>query len=241
MSYVDLVEETICALVTAPGLAGISIVRVSGPRALEIVKKHCSFLPQEIESHRAYFGKFKSQGELIDECLITYFAHGRSFTGDETLELSLHGGYSCAHRVLTDLQLSGCRSAERGEFSFRAFYNGKIDLVQAEAIHSLIKSKSDLSRSQAIKQLSGRVSQKLNSIETQLIQILAQLEASIDFSTEDIEPYSFEKMKALLADTIPLVDELVAGYQKGRVLNEGLQVVLAGPQTQENPVSIMLF
>jgi tRNA modification GTPase len=232
MSYVDLVDETICALVTAPGLSGISVVRVSGPRALEIVKKHCSFLPEAPESHRAYFGKFKtlkdSSLELIDECLVTYFAQGKSFTGDETLELSLHGGHSCAHRVLSDLQLSGCRAAERGEFSFRAFYNGKIDLVQAEAIHSLIKSRSDLSRSQAIKQLSGRVSQKLNTIESQLIQVLAQLEASIDFSTEDIEPYSFEKMKELIATTLPLVEELVLGYEKGRILSEGLQVVLAG-------------
>lgn len=232
MSYVDLVDETICALVTAPGLSGISVVRVSGPRALELVKKHCSFLPAGIESHRVYFGKFKtlkdSTFELIDECLVTYFAQGKSFTGDETLELSLHGGHSCAHRVLSDLQLSGCRAAERGEFSFRAFYNGKIDLVQAEAIHSLIKSRSDLSRSQAIKQLSGRVSQKLNTIEAQLIQVLAQLEASIDFSTEDIEPYSFEKMKELLANTLPLVEELVLGYEKGRILSEGLQVVLAG-------------
>jgi tRNA modification GTPase len=232
MSYVDLVDETICALVTAPGLSGISVVRVSGPRALEIVKKHCSFLPEAIETHRAYFGKFKTFKqnalELIDECLVTYFAQGKSFTGDETLELSLHGGHSCAHRVLSDLQLSGCRAAERGEFSFRAFYNGKIDLVQAEAIHSLIKSRSDLSRSQAIKQLSGRVSQKLNTIESQLIQVLAQLEASIDFSTEDIEPYSFDKMKELLATTLPLVEELVLGYEKGRILSEGLQVVLAG-------------
>lgn len=232
MSYVDLVEETICALVTAPGLSGISVVRVSGPRAFEIVKKHCSFLPVTIESHRAYFGKFKTLKdatiELIDECLVTYFAQGKSFTGDETLELSLHGGHSCAHRVLSDLQLSGCRAAERGEFSFRAFYNGKIDLVQAEAIHSLIKSRSDISRSQAIKQLSGRVSQKLNTIEAQLIQVLAQLEASIDFSTEDIEPYSFEKMKELLATTLPLVEDLVLGYEKGRILSEGLQVVLAG-------------
>ncbi len=232
MKYVDLVEETICASVTAPGLSGISVVRVSGPRALEIVRKHCAFLPVTIESHRAYFGKFKSPigatDEVVDEGLVTYFAQGRSFTGDETLELSLHGGHSCAHRVLSDLQLSGCRAAERGEFSFRAFFNGKIDLVQAEAIHSLIKSRSDLSRSQAVKQLNGRVSQKLNIIETQLIQLLAQLEASIDFSTDDIEPYSFDKMTELLSSTLPLVEELVLGYQKGRILSEGLQIVLAG-------------
>ena len=92
MSYVDLVEETICALVTAPGLSGISVLRVSGPRSLEIVKKHCAFLPSAIESHRVYFGKFKARkdtsDEIIDECLVTYFAQGKSFTGDQTLEIS---------------------------------------------------------------------------------------------------------------------------------------------------------
>ncbi len=230
MGYVDLVDDTICALITTPGLSGISVIRVSGPRALEVVKKNCSFLPAQPESHRVYFGRFRSpQNELIDECLVTYFAEGKSFTSDQTLEISVHGGTSCADRTLSELMLGGCRAAERGEFSFRAFYNGKIDLVQAEAIHSLIKSRSDHSRAQAIQQLSGRVSKKLTKIENQLIQSLAQIEASIDFSTEDIEPYSLKKIQDLLILTKQDVDELVRGYQRGRVLNEGLQIILAGP------------
>lgn len=229
MSYVDLVDDTICALITTPGLSGISVIRVSGPRALEVVKKYCAFLPSQPESHRVYFGRLRSkQNEVIDECLVTYFAEGQSFTSDQTLEISVHGGISCADRTLSELMAGGCRAAERGEFSFRAFYNGKIDLVQAEAIHSLIKSRSDHSRAQAIQQLTGRVSQKLTGIEDRLIQALAQIEASIDFSTEDIEPYSLNKIQELLISVKKDVDELVRGYQRGRVIHEGLQIILAG-------------
>jgi tRNA modification GTPase len=229
MSYVDLVDDTICALITTPGLSGISVIRVSGPRALELVKKNCSFLPAQPESHRVYFGRFKSnKNEVIDECLVTYFAEGKSFTSDQTLEISVHGGITCADRTLAELLAGGCRAAERGEFSFRAFYSGKIDLVQAEAIHSLIKSRSDHSRAQAIQQLTGRVSQKLTNIEDRLIQALAQIEASIDFSTEDIEPYSLTRIQELLVSLKLDVDELVRGYQRGRIINEGLQIILAG-------------
>lgn len=227
--YVDLVDDTICALITTPGLSGISVVRVSGQRAFKTVKSLCLFLPKVPESHRVYFGKFRSlSGEVIDECLVSYFQKGKSFTGDETLEISVHGGVSCADRVLTELVNLGCRAAERGEFSFRAFYNGKIDLVQAEAIHSLIKSRNDLSRAQAVQQLGGRVSQKIHRIEEGLLHILAQIEASIDFSTEDIEPYSLEMMAQSLQSTCLLVQELVAGFSKGRRINDGLKIALAG-------------
>lgn len=229
MSYVDLVDDTICALITAPGLSGISVVRVSGATALEKVKKTCSFLPDNPESHRVYFGKIKSaEGEVIDECLVSFFQKGKSFTGDETLEISVHGGFACADRVLSELVSLGCRPAERGEFSFRSFYNGKIDLVQAEAIHSLIKSRNEISRSQAIQQLGGRVSQKIHQIEEGLLHILAQIEASIDFSTEDIEPYSLEMMATSLRATETLVVDLCSGFSKGRRINEGLKIALAG-------------
>jgi tRNA modification GTPase len=229
MSYVDLVDDTICALITTPGLSGISVVRVSGPGALNTVKKFCSFLPDDPESHRVYFGRFRSaDNEIIDECLVTYFAKGRSFTGDETLEISIHGGFSCSDRVLSELLSQGCRPAERGEFSFRSFYNGNIDLVQAEAIHSIIHSRSDLARSQALKQLTGSVSKAIEKIEQDLIHVLAQLEASIDFSTEDIEPYSLDKTKQLTVDILKRVQVLASGFKKGRVLNEGLNIVIAG-------------
>ena len=160
MAYIDLVDDTICALITTPGLSGISVVRVSGPNALRVSRQVCPFLKTTIESHRVYFGRLKSvTGDVIDEGLVTYFAQGQSLTGDECLEFSLHGGIACSERLLQELLSLGCRPAERGEFSFRAFYNGKIDLVQAEAIHSLIKSRNDVSRSQAIGQLTGHLSQ----------------------------------------------------------------------------------
>jgi tRNA modification GTPase len=229
MSYVDLVDDTICALITTPGLSGISVIRVSGTGAFDIVKKFCAFLPEEPESHRVYFGRFRSSGqEIIDECLLTYFAKGRSFTGDETLEISVHGGFSCSDRVLSELLSAGCRAAERGEFSFRSFYNGNIDLVQAEAIHSIIHSRSDLARSQALKQLTGSLSKSVDEIERDLIHVLAQLEASIDFSTEDIEPYSLNKTKQLTEDILSRVNRLAEGFKKGRVINEGLNIVIAG-------------
>ncbi len=229
MSYIDLVDDTICALITTPGLSGISVVRVSGKNALSISRKICPFLKSDVESHRVYLGRFKTaQGEIIDEGLVTYFAEGQSFTADETLEFSLHGGKACAEKLLQELLSLGCRAAERGEFSFRAFYNGKIDLVQAEAIHSLIKSRNDMARSQAVGQLTGVLSQQMDKIEQGLIHVLAQLEASIDFSTEDIEPYSLDKMKQSISEIHLQVEQMSSGFKKGRILTEGLKVVIAG-------------
>ncbi len=127
MSYVDVVEDTICALITAPGLSGISVIRVSGGLALSTAKRFCSFIPDQPESHKIYFGNFKKDSEIVDEVLVSFFEKGKSFTGDQTLEISTHGGFAAANRVLNELTNAGIRGAERGEFSFRAFYNGKID------------------------------------------------------------------------------------------------------------------
>lgn len=230
MSYVDLVDDTISSLITSPGLSGISVVRVSGPRALSITREFCKFIPVQPESHKIYFGNFKSQaGEVIDEVLVSFFSKGRSFTGDETTEISTHGGFAVVNRVLAELLSAGCRSAERGEFSFRAFYNGKIDMVQAEGVLSLINSRSENAREVAIQQLKGRLSSSLQILENQLIQIMAQLEASIDFSTEDIEPYSMEQISAALTESLSSCHRLRGSFKKGRVISQGLNAVLAGP------------
>jgi tRNA modification GTPase len=229
-SYIDLVDETICALITAPGPSGISVLRVSGPKALHYTKNHCSFLPESPESHKVYFGNFMGQdGELVDEVLVTYFAKGRSFTGDETLEVSTHGGFFPSHRALMELTLSGCRPAERGEFSFRSFYNGKIDLVQAEGILSIIESKSDSARSVAVRQLKGNLSEKIEGIEEGLINVLAQLEAAIDFSTEDIQPSSLTALSSQLSGLNHTVEELLLSYKRGKVIHDGVNIIIAGP------------
>lgn len=230
MSYVDLIDETICALITAPGPSGISVLRVSGPKALVYAKKHCSFIPDEPESHKVYFGNFKaSDGEIVDEVLVTYFKKGKSFTGDETIEISTHGGFFPSNRALMELTSSGCRPAERGEFSFRAFYNGKLDLVQAEGILSLINSKSDMARGLAVRQLKGNLSNSISEIEEGLIYVLAQLEAAIDFSTEDIQPASLVDVKNRFGSLDKKVQQLVASYKRGKVIHDGINIIIAGP------------
>ncbi len=229
-AYVDLVDDTICALITAPGKAGVSVHRISGPGALKISRKIIPSLPDPVETHRTYFVSLKDRsGELIDEALVTYFQDGKSFTGDETLEISTHGGHAVANKVLSELVHMGCRPAERGEFSFRAFYNGKLDLIQAEGILGLIHSDTEASRKMSLKQLKGSLSGKIHQVEETIIQVLAQLEASIDFSTEDIEPYSLAEMQALVEKAISYVAPLVESFQRGRVISEGLKVVICGP------------
>lgn len=229
-AYVDLVDDTICALITAPGKAGVSVHRVSGPGALKLSRKIIPSLPDPVESHRAYFVSLKDRaGDLIDEALVTYFQDGKSFTGDETLEISTHGGHAIANKVLVELVHAGCRPAERGEFSFRAFYNGKLDLVQAEGILGLIHSDTEAARKMSLKQLKGALSDKIHGIEETIIKVLAQLEASIDFSTEDIEPYSLTEMQTLVEKAILDVTPLVESFKRGRVISEGLKVVICGP------------
>jgi tRNA modification GTPase len=229
-SYIDLVDDTICALITAPGKAGVSVHRVSGPGALLISRKIIPSLPQLIESHRAYFVSLKDRsGELIDEALVTFFENGKSFTGDETLEISTHGGPAIANKVLAELVYFGCRPAERGEFSFRAFYNGRIDLVQAEGILGLVNSETEAARKMSLRQLKGKLSESLHIIEETIIRVLAQLEASIDFSTEDIEPYSLQEIQTLVDKGISDVSPLVESFKRGRVISEGLKVVICGP------------
>lgn len=228
--YIDQLEDTICALITAPGKAGVSVFRVSGSGALRLTQKLFPKLPASLESHRVYFSTaIDRESAPIDECLVAYFADGKSFTGDETLEISTHGGLAIANKLLSELVFVGCRPAERGEFSFRAFYNGKLDLIQAEAVLGLIHSETESARKMSLKQLKGKLSDQIIHIEDTIIKVLAQLEASIDFSTEDIEPYSIGEIQTLVDKAIADVTPLVLSFKRGRVVSEGLRVVICGP------------
>lgn len=230
MRFIDLIDETICAQITPQGQSGVAVLRLSGARSLSITRQLCSFLPDNIESHRVYYGFLKDKnGSSIDEVLVTYFARGRSFTGDESIEISCHGGFTSPHRILSELTQAGCRPAEKGEFTFRAFYNGKMDLVQAEGILSVIHSQTEKAREVALTHIKGQLSDELHTIEDGLISILAQLEASIDFSTEDIEPYSLQQIEALISLQRDRVQKLVDSYRSGKILKEGIKVLIAGP------------
>lgn len=222
--------DTICALSTPPGVGGIAVVRVSGDGSLEICRKICSFLPEAPSSHRVFYGIAKTADLAgpIDEVLVTYFAEGRSFTGEETIEVSCHGGPVMTSSLLKELVLSGARVARPGEFTYRAFMNGRIDLVQAESVLSLIESRSKQSARVALRQLQGHLSSDFGGIEDDLVWILAHLEAGIDFSTEGIELVSQPALLERIDSVLDVVSRLIGSYSQGRLLREGLEIALAG-------------
>ncbi len=225
--------DTICAVSTPSGIGGISVIRVSGPIAYSVTRALCGFLPERGESHRAYFGTLKSlktgtDGDAIDEVVVTYFQKGRSFTGEETTEISCHGSPSIARQILEELFLAGARAADRGEFTYRAFMNGRMDLVQAESVLSLIESQSRQSSQQALRQLQGHLSKQLEKIENDLIWCLAHIEASIDFSTEGLEVVEENVLLDKVLGLQKQIEKLVQSFQTGRILKDGFQLVLTG-------------
>lgn len=225
--------DTICALSTPAGVGGLAVVRVSGPQAVSLTRGLCSFLPQSPDSHRAYYGilmsmKSGTKREPIDEVVVTFFQKGRSFTGEDTIEISSHGSPQITKDILAELTLAGARPADRGEFTYRAFMNGRLDLVQAESVLSLIESQSKQSTQQALRQLQGNLSKDLEKIESDLIWCLAHIEASIDFSTEGLEVVDSNELLMKVKELRHQIGRLVDSYQAGRVLKDGYQLVLTG-------------
>ncbi|RYZ63252.1 MAG: tRNA uridine-5-carboxymethylaminomethyl(34) synthesis GTPase MnmE, partial [Proteobacteria bacterium] len=230
MLSIDRDTHTICAVSTPHGVGGISVLRISGPDSLEITREIASFLPLNIESHRVYFGTLRSPEfqDEIDEVLVTYFKKGHSFTGEEVLEISCHGNPHICQKILNELIAIGARAADRGEFTYRAFMNGRVDLVQAEGILSLIESQSDKAMKLSLRQLKGQLSQRLESIENEITWLMAHLEAGIDFSTEGLDLVS----DAVVTEKLTIIEsglqKLVNTYQSGRILRDGVRVALAG-------------
>ena len=224
-----LSEDTICALSTPPGHGGIAVIRVSGSKAFNIARAVCPFLPEKLESHKVYFGLAKDRSmQEIDEVVVTCFAEGRSFTGEETAEISCHGSPILALNIINELIHSGARTARNGEFTYRAFMNGRLDLVQAESVLSLIQSQSKPAAKIALRQLQGDLSKDFLEVEDGLVWMLAHLEASIDFSTEDIEVVSAADLIKRGAGLQERIEKMLDSYRHGRIIRSGLQVALVG-------------
>lgn len=222
-------RQTITAVATPAGVGGISVIRLSGPEALSIVRRIFR-LPEQIESHRVYYGSLRDpqDGREIDEVLLTWFSEGRSFTGEPTAEISCHGSPIICQEILRVLIEQGAMAADRGEFTYRAFMNGRIDLVQAESVLSLIESRSAESRRQSLRQLRGDLSKALGLLENDLVWCGAHIEAGIDFSTEDIDVVELEKLRARLRGVQEGLESLASSYRSGRALKEGIFVALVG-------------
>ncbi len=223
-------RDTIVAVSTAPGIGGIAVIRLSGNDALQILKKCWKGADlDEIVSHTAHLGKIiNPNGDILDEVVITYFKGPKSFTGEDVVEISCHGSRWIQREIVNLLTESGARPAAPGEFTQRAFMNGRLDLAQAEGVIDLISSSSRAAHRLAMQQTSGRFSGYLNSLREQLIDLASLLELELDFSEEDVEFADREKLRSITADTLATLRKLAKSYATGKVLKEGIPVVIAG-------------
>ncbi len=219
--------ETIAALATAPGEAGIAIIRISGSDAVIVAEKVFSKKVSTLKSHTAYYGKIVVDNQVIDDVLLLVMRSPRSFTGEDTVEIQCHGGL-VAKKVLEVVIQAGAKAASPGEFSFKAFINGKMDLAQAEAIQTKIGAKNEIALSLAQEQLEGRLSQKIRSFQAQLTDIAAIFEAWVDFPEEDLEFAPFEEVIATLKAVMKELSTLITTFEQGKVINEAVKVSLIG-------------
>lgn len=223
--------ETIAAISTPFGEGAIALIRLSGAQAGALAGQlfHGRRAVAEMESHRQYFGVLQTPaGEKLDEVLLAVHRAPASYTGEEVVEISCHGGVLVSRRILQTLLQLGARSAQPGEFTQRAFLNGKMDLTQAEAVMDLIHAQTDLALRAAHAQLEGRLGQRMMELRERMVGILAHLEAFIDFPEEDISPDSQQALLQKLSEVTAVLDELLATAQRGRWLREGVRTVLFG-------------
>ena len=224
-------EQTICAVSTPEGVGGIAVIRVSGKAALSICKKVSKTLRRKelIESHRVYFSDvIDLDGVKIDEAVFAFFAEGKSFTGEEVVEISCHGSRLITTQILNLLVAHGCRLAEKGEFTYRAFMSGNLDLVQAESVLSLIESQNEASAKMALRQLSGQTSKEIEALISDLTWCLAHIEASIDFAEQGIEVVDQSVLISKLNRIADSLKKLVGSYQAGKLIKDGVRVALVG-------------
>ncbi|HEX4840208.1 MAG TPA: tRNA uridine-5-carboxymethylaminomethyl(34) synthesis GTPase MnmE [Rhabdochlamydiaceae bacterium] len=220
--------ETVAAVATPPGEGGVAIIRISGDQALTVAEKIYSGKIRSYQSHKVHFGKIMKDGEVIDEVLIVVMKNPRSYTGEDTVEIHCHGGSLITKRVLQAVLDAGARAALPGEFTFKAYMNGKLDLAQAEAVQELIAAKNDLALQAAEQRLSGALSKKIGSFQKELIDIAAILEAWVDFPEEGLEFASFEEVTQSLESTRKKMEHLSQTFHEGKIVHEGLMMALSG-------------
>jgi tRNA modification GTPase len=226
MASGEIARDTIAAIATPAGRGGIGVVRLSGPKVTEIAVALLGQLPQ---ARTATFGAFRDKrGELIDEGVALYFPAPRSYTGEPVLELQGHGGPVVLHTLLAACLDAGARLAEPGEFTRRAFLEGKLDLAQAEAVADLIDAASREAARSALRSLTGEFSAAVAALAARLVELRALIEAMLDFPEEDIDSLHRDDASARLAHILQALDDLLARSRQGSLLRSGIHVVIAG-------------
>ncbi|ABB33765.1 tRNA modification GTPase TrmE [Geobacter metallireducens RCH3] len=225
-------EDTIAAIGTPVGEGGIGIIRVSGPDVPAIARRIVRRVNEngDFVSHRFYYGTVvdPESRDTVDEVMAVLMRAPRSFTREDVLEIQCHGGYLVTRRVLDAVLQCGARPAEPGEFTRRAFLNGRIDLVQAEAVIDVIRSKTEAALNLAQHQREGRLSERLKAVQGCLRHSLALVEAFIDFPDDEVDPASRVEIEAKAREASGRIEELLEGFDEGRVLRDGVSVLIAG-------------
>jgi len=222
-------SSTICALATAPGIGAIAVIRLSGEAAIQICNK--VFFGKDItkvESHTAHFGTIRANDKIIDEVLLTVFKGKKSFTGENSVEISTHGSPYIQQQVIQLLITNGAESAGPGEFTLRAFLNGKLDLSQAEAVADVIASNSETSHELAMSQMRGGFSTEIQKLREQLIHFASLIELELDFGEEDVEFADRADLKELVAKLNTVLSKLINSFDYGNVIKTGVPVAIVG-------------
>ncbi|PYJ55119.1 MAG: tRNA uridine-5-carboxymethylaminomethyl(34) synthesis GTPase MnmE [Verrucomicrobia bacterium] len=229
-----MLDDTIAAIATPLGEGGLAVIRLSGPQALAVADKSfvplgkSSLKPSQAPTHTIHYGKIVRQGRIVDEVLLSVMRAPRTFTREDIVEITCHGGILAAKIVLDTILENGARLAEPGEFTKRAFLNGRIDLTQAEAVSDLIHARTELSLAAANEQLAGKLSQRINHLRDDMIKALAHVEAHIDFPDEDIGPDTRQQLLSRLERGVAFMDELLRTANEGQILRRGVRAAIIG-------------
>ncbi len=234
MNEAFLNEDTIAAVATGLGGAGIGIIRVSGPEAVSIVTRlfvsHAGKTVEDAESHKLLYGNIlePENGKIIDEVLVSKMKGPFSYTAEDVVEINCHGGIVSLKKILDAVIRSGARLAEPGEFTKRAFLNGRLDLAQAEAVMDIISAKTEKSLEYSVGQLEGKLSQRLDAIDALLIDVMANVEANIDYPEYDIEEVTTAYLNDHIHQAMDMVDALLKASETGKIYREGITTAILG-------------
>src|SRR5437667_3245563 len=223
-------EDTVVALATPPGRGGLGVVRLSGERAIEIATRVVRLRKPALETQRATLGEIlePASGRVLDQVVVTCFRRPHSYTAEDVVEICCHGAPVVLGHVVERCLAEGARAAEPGEFTLRAFLNGRIDLTQAEAIRDLIESRTLYQAQVAAQQMEGSVSSRLKPHKQVLLELIAKLEAGIDFAEDDVPVAGWPEITAKLDGISADLEKLVRGYEYGRLVREGLSLAIVG-------------
>lgn len=221
-------SDTIAAIATPPGEGAIAMVRISGPDVKPILARIFKSSVKTPAMRQATFGKIHDGDEVLDQVLVTAFQAPASFTGEDMAEITCHGGILLAARILETVLRSGARAADAGEFSQRAFFNGKIDLTRAEAIMDIIRARTAPALRAAALQLEGRLGKEIMALRDTVLEVVAHIEAWIDFPEEGIDPATGLHLLAKIKAVIERTERLISTADEGRVLREGIRVAIVG-------------